>query len=155
MKAAGKGKNKDDGEMRPTWWRPFPSVSDETRKLSILPHVDPGELALAQMSAECERCRMLDVIMKAFCHLTGCPNWEEAQAKYGPYASDERLYSFEKSFELMLEDEHGSANDHEEELEELPGQSEGGEADAGAEDVDSVPLVVGDSLAADPKETDP
>ncbi|KAL3677895.1 hypothetical protein R1sor_020851 [Riccia sorocarpa] len=56
MKAAGKVKKKDDGEMRPTWWRPLQSVSDE-RKLSILLHVDAGELALDQMSAECERCR--------------------------------------------------------------------------------------------------
>ncbi|KAL3696479.1 hypothetical protein R1sor_010555 [Riccia sorocarpa] len=101
MKAAGKGKKKDDGEMRPTWWRALQSISDE-RKLSILLRVDAGELALDQMSAECERCRTLDVIMKAFCHLTRCPNWEDAQAKCGPNASDERLYSFEKSFDLML-----------------------------------------------------
>ncbi|KAL3676272.1 hypothetical protein R1sor_026220 [Riccia sorocarpa] len=51
------------------------------------------------------------------------------------------------------EDEHGSAN--EEELEELPAQSEGGEANPVPEDADSAPLVVGDSLSADPIETDP
>ncbi|KAL3696308.1 hypothetical protein R1sor_010384 [Riccia sorocarpa] len=77
MKAAGKGKKKDD---------------------------DSGELALEQISSECDWCRMLDVIMKAFCHLSGCKDWEEVQDKCGPYASDERLYSFEKSFKLMLKD---------------------------------------------------
>ncbi|KAL3687994.1 hypothetical protein R1sor_014303 [Riccia sorocarpa] len=101
MKAVGKGKKKDDGEMRQTWWRALQSVFDD-RKMSILLRVDSGELALDQMTAECERCRTLDVIMKAFCHLTGCNDWEEAQAKCGPFSSDERLYSYEKSFELML-----------------------------------------------------
>ncbi|KAL3699649.1 hypothetical protein R1sor_017671 [Riccia sorocarpa] len=100
MKAAGKGKKKDDGEMRPTWWRALQSVSDEM-KLSILLRVDAGELALDQMSAECEHCRTLDVIMKAFCHLTGCPNLEDAQATCG-------LYSFEKSFDLMLKERSSS-----------------------------------------------
>ncbi|KAL3696504.1 hypothetical protein R1sor_010580 [Riccia sorocarpa] len=54
MKAAGKGKKKDDGEMRQTWWRPLQGVSDE-RKLSILLRVDSGELSLDQMRQECAR----------------------------------------------------------------------------------------------------
>ncbi|KAL3680688.1 hypothetical protein R1sor_023644 [Riccia sorocarpa] len=51
------------------------------------------------------------------------------------------------------EDDPGSAN--EEDLEELPGQSEGAEVDPEAEDVGSAPLLVGDSIAADAIETDP
>ncbi|KAL3683072.1 hypothetical protein R1sor_001094 [Riccia sorocarpa] len=107
MKAAGKGKKKDDGEMRQTWWRPLQGVSDE-RKLSILLRVDSWELSLDQMTQECARCKTLDVIMKSFCHLTGCKDWTEAQAKCGPYSTDERLYSFEKSFDLMLKDRSSS-----------------------------------------------
>ncbi|KAL3691823.1 hypothetical protein R1sor_005474 [Riccia sorocarpa] len=71
MKGVGKGKKKDDGEMRQTWWRPLQGVFDE-RKLSILLRVDVGELSLDQMTLECARCKTLDVIIKAFCHLTGC-----------------------------------------------------------------------------------
>ncbi|KAL3702418.1 hypothetical protein R1sor_020440 [Riccia sorocarpa] len=52
MKVAGKGKKKDDGEMRQTWWRPLQDVSDE-RKLSILLRVDAGELSLDKMVLEC------------------------------------------------------------------------------------------------------
>ncbi|KAL3677677.1 hypothetical protein R1sor_020633 [Riccia sorocarpa] len=74
----------------------------DERKLSILLRVDFGELSLDQMTQECARCKTLDVIMKSFCHLTGCKDWTEAQAKCGPYSTDERLYSFEKSFDLML-----------------------------------------------------
>ncbi|KAL3679361.1 hypothetical protein R1sor_022317 [Riccia sorocarpa] len=59
MKAVGKGKKKDDGEMRQTWRRALQSVSDD-RKMSILLRVDSGELALDQMTTECERCRTLD-----------------------------------------------------------------------------------------------
>ncbi|KAL3696256.1 hypothetical protein R1sor_010332 [Riccia sorocarpa] len=59
MKGAGKGKKKDDGEMRQTWWRPLQGVSDE-RKLSILLRVDSGELSLDQMTLECARCKTLD-----------------------------------------------------------------------------------------------
>ncbi|KAL3692089.1 hypothetical protein R1sor_005740 [Riccia sorocarpa] len=103
MKSSAKAKKKDDGEMRQTWWRPLQGVSDE-RKLSILLRVDAGELSLDQMTQECARCKTLDVIMKSFCHLTGCKDWTEAQAKCGPYSTDERLYSFEKSFDLMLKD---------------------------------------------------
>ncbi|KAL3680905.1 hypothetical protein R1sor_023861 [Riccia sorocarpa] len=103
MKAAAKGKKKDDGEMRQTWWRPLQGVSDE-RKLSILLRVDAGELSLDKMVLECARCKTLDVIMKAFCHLTGCKDWTEAQAMCGPFSTDERLYSFEKSFDLLLKD---------------------------------------------------
>ncbi|KAL3675023.1 hypothetical protein R1sor_024971 [Riccia sorocarpa] len=103
MKRSANGKKKDDGEMRQTWWRPLQGVSDE-RMLSILLRVDSGELSLDQMTLECARCKTLDVIMKSFCHLTGCKDWTEAQAKCGPYSTDERLYSFEKSFDLMLKD---------------------------------------------------
>ncbi|KAL3676577.1 hypothetical protein R1sor_026525 [Riccia sorocarpa] len=59
IKGAGKGKKKDDGEMRQTWWRPLQGVSDE-RKLSILLRVDSGELSLDQMTLECARCKTLD-----------------------------------------------------------------------------------------------
>ncbi|KAL3691152.1 hypothetical protein R1sor_004803 [Riccia sorocarpa] len=104
---AGKGKKKDDGEMHQTWWRLLQGVSDE-RKLSILLRVDSGELSLDHMTLECARCKTLDVIMKSFCHLTGCKDWTEAQAKCGPYSTDERLYSFEKSFDLMLKDRSSS-----------------------------------------------
>ncbi|KAL3690603.1 hypothetical protein R1sor_016912 [Riccia sorocarpa] len=94
-------------EVQESIFRKWERVSDE-RKLSILLRVDSGELSLDQMTQECARCKTLDVIMKSFCHLTGCKDWTEAQAKCGPYSTDERLYSFEKSFDLMLKDRSSS-----------------------------------------------
>ncbi|KAL3681191.1 hypothetical protein R1sor_024147 [Riccia sorocarpa] len=64
IKGAGKGKKKDDGEMRQTWWRPLQCVSDE-RKLSILLRVDSGELSLDHMTLECARCKTLDELTYA------------------------------------------------------------------------------------------
>ncbi|KAL3690489.1 hypothetical protein R1sor_016798 [Riccia sorocarpa] len=135
MKNSAKAKKKDDGEMHQTWWRPLQGVSDE-RKLSILLRVDVGELSLDQMTQECARCKTLDVIMKSFCHLTGCKDWTEAQAKCGPYSTDERLYSFEKSFDLMLDQVPGSACTGGSEAEDGTEDPEGIDPEARAEEAE-------------------